>query len=123
MSKILLIEDEDIFVDMFGDSLKKAGFEVSAAKNGAWGVKEALNNNFDLVIVDMVMPAMSGEEVVEKLKADDKTKNIPIIVISASVSLATQRRVEGAGIAAFFVKTQIIPSDLTRKVKELLRID
>jgi CheY-like chemotaxis protein len=123
MSKILLIEDEDVFVDMFGDSLRKAGFEVSVAKNGAWGVAEALNNNFDLVIVDMVMPAMSGEEVIKKLKTNDKTKNVPIVVISASVSVEMQRRVEKAGIAAFFVKTQIIPSDLTKKVKELLGIN
>ena len=105
---------------MFGGKLKQDGFEVVSAKNGAWGVKEALAKDFDLLIIDMVMPAMNGEEVVVKLKLEEKTKNIPIIVLSASVDEETQKRVEEMGVGAFFVKTRITPSDLAQKVKELL---
>ena len=120
MAKILLIEDEEIFVEMFSESLGRAGFEVVAATNGAWGIKEAMKANFDLFIIDMVMPAMNGEEVVAKLKDDEKTKNIPIIVLSASVDDQTRKRVENMGVSAFFVKTQLTPSDLSRKISELL---
>jgi adenylate cyclase len=118
--RVLIIEDQEVFIEMFGGKLKQDGFLVTSAKNGAWGVKEALAKDFDLLIIDMVMPAMSGEEVVTKLKVEEKTKNIPIIVLSASVDEETQKRVEEMGVEAFFVKTRITPSDLSQKAKELL---
>jgi CheY-like chemotaxis protein len=118
--KILMIEDEEIFIEMFGEKLKQEGYAVSFARNGAWGVKDALNGKFDIFIVDMVMPAMGGEEMVTKLKMEDGTKNTPIIVLSASVEDDTAKRVEAMGISAFFVKTQVTPSDLAKKVEELI---
>jgi len=119
--KILLIEDEEVFVEIFGRRLEAAGYEVVAALNGAWGIKEAVAQKFDLIILDMIMPAMSGLEVVEKLKADDKTKEIPIVVFSASVDADTQRQVERMGITAFFLKTQLTPSELVKKIDKILR--
>jgi len=119
--KILLIEDEEIFIEMFGDKLKQDGFEVSFARNGAWGVKEAMNDNFDLFVIDMIMPAMAGEEVVAKLKMEDKTKDIPIVILSASVENEVIKRVEAMGTQAFYVKTQITPTELSEKVQELLK--
>ncbi|MFA4817479.1 MAG: response regulator [Parcubacteria group bacterium] len=119
--KILMIEDEDIFIEMFGEKLKQEGYAVSFARNGAWGVKDALVGKFDLFIIDMVMPAMSGEEMIAKLKMEDSTKNIPIIVLSASVEDETAKRVEAMGTSAYFVKTQVTPSDLVKKVDELLK--
>ncbi len=118
--KILMIEDGEIFIEMFGDRLKQAGYEVEFANNGAWGIKEALSNDFDLFIIDMLMPAMTGEEMITKLKLDDKTKNIPIIVLSASVDHETQKRVETMGISAFYLKTHITPSELVKKAAEIL---
>ncbi|MCX6761595.1 MAG: response regulator [Candidatus Moranbacteria bacterium] len=119
--KILIIEDQQIFIEMFGDKLKQDGFQVTSAKNGAWGIKEALSKDFDLLVIDMVMPAMNGEEIVAKLKMEEKTKNLPIIIISASVDEETQKRVEQMGIEAFFIKTRITPSDLSRKIQEILK--
>ena len=119
--KILLVEDEEIFIEMFGDRLKQEGYEIESARNGAWGIKEALKNNFDLFIIDMVMPAMTGEEMIARLKLEDKTKNVPIIVLSASVDCETQKRIEGMGINEFLIKTHITPSDLAEKVAEILK--
>lgn len=118
--KILFIEDEKIFIELFGDKLKQDGYELTFAQNGAWGVKEALEGNFDLFVMDMMMPAMGGEEMITKLKTEEKTKNIPIIVLSASVDHETQKRVEDMGISAFYVKTHITPGELSTKVGELL---
>ncbi|MFA5961571.1 MAG: response regulator [Parcubacteria group bacterium] len=118
--KILIIEDQQVFIDMFGGKLKQDGFQVSVAMNGAWGIKEALENDFDLLVIDMVMPAMNGEEIVAKLKIEEKTKNLPIIVLSASVDEEAQKRVEQMGIVVFFIKTHITPSDLSRKITEIL---
>lgn len=121
--KILFIEDEEIFIELFGDRLKRDGHEMVFARNGAWGIKEAMEEDFDLYIMDMMMPAMGGEEMLTKLKAEEKTKNVPVIVISASVDEETQKRVEGMGINAFYVKTHITPSELSKKVGELFGIN
>jgi DNA-binding response OmpR family regulator len=119
--RILLIEDEEVFVELFGKKLRDDGYEVESAKNGAWGFKEAEAKDFDLIITDLVMPAMTGSEIVAKLKLSEKTKNIPIIVLSASVPEEEAKEIEDMGIEAFFLKTKINPSDLSRKVDEILK--
>ena len=118
--KFLMIEDGEVFIEVFGDRLKQEGYEMEFARNGAWGLKEAINKDFDLFIIDMLMPAMHGEEMITKLKMDDKNKNKPIIVLSASVDHKTQRRVEAMGISAFYVKTHVTPSELVEEVKKLI---
>jgi two-component system cell cycle response regulator len=120
-ARILMIEDEDIFIEMFGNKLKEAGYAVDSAQNGAWGVKEAMEGNYDLFIIDMIMPAMTGEEMINRLKLDDKTKNVPIIMLSASIDEADAGEVMKLGIQAFLKKTQITPTDLVKKVAEVLK--
>lgn len=119
--KILLIEDEEVFLEMFGKKMEDDGYELTYAKNGAWGMKKASEENFDLIITDMVMPAMNGLEIVQQLKQEERTKNIPIIVISASVSDQDEKAVRELGVNDFLLKTRIVPSDLSRKVGELLK--
>jgi len=118
--KILMIEDEDVFIDIFGGKLQQDGFDVTFAKNGAWGIEELMKNKYDLLIVDMMMPVMSGEEIVAKLKLEDETKNLPIIILSASVDEEIKQKVEAMGVTAFFIKTHITPAELSQKVSEIL---
>lgn len=119
--RILLIEDEEVFIDLFGKKLRDEGYKVEIAKNGAWGMKEALAKHFDLIILDVVMPAMSGSEIIERLKLEEKTKNIPIIVLSASAADEELAKIKKMGVTDCFMKTQIIPSDLAKKVGEILK--
>lgn len=118
--RILMIEDEDVFIEMFGGKLEQDGFAVTFARNGAWGFKEALRGNFDLFIIDMMMPAMSGEEIVAKIKMEETLKNTPIIMLSASVDKIAEKEIKKLNIEDFFLKTQITPSELAKKVAEIL---
>ncbi|NTW27143.1 MAG: response regulator [Candidatus Moranbacteria bacterium] len=118
--KILFIEDEEIFLEMFGGKLENEGYCVEYAKNGVWGSKLATEKDFDLIITDMVMPAMGGEEIVRRLKLDDRTKNLPIIVLSASLIEEDIQPVRELGVTDFFEKTHLVPSDLARRVGEIL---
>jgi len=118
--KILFIEDEEIFVDLFGQKLESEGYLLKYAKNGAEGVKEAMDGDFDLIIMDMVVPGMGGKEIMERLKMEDETKNIPIVVLSASVSDEDLEEVKKMGIVDAFVKTRITPDDLVKKIDKAL---
>jgi CheY-like chemotaxis protein len=80
----------------------------------------AAENKYDLFITDMVMPAMGGDEIVRRIKLDEKTKDIPIIVLSASISDEDAKAIKEMDISDFYEKTKIIPSDLSRKVAKLL---
>lgn len=118
--RILFIEDEEIFLDMFGKKLEDEGYEMEYAKNGVLGNKMASENKYDLIITDIVMPAMDGGEIIRRLKLDDKTKDTPVIVLTASTSDDDIQPVRDLGISDFFEKTHVVPSDLARRVSEIL---
>lgn len=118
--KILMMEDEEIFREMFGEKLKSDGYYVDFAANGAEGVKKAVSGNYSLFIIDTIMPNLSGEEIVAKLKREEATKNIPIIILSVSADDALERSMRDGGVNGFYVKTQLIPSELSERVKEFL---
>ena len=119
--RVLIIEDEDIFIEMFGDKLKQEGFEVVPAKNGRWGLKEAEKGGFDCILLDMMMPAMNGYEAIQELRANVNTKNIPIIILSNSALDSEVKKAMDLGADAFHVKTQITPGEVAEEVKELIK--
>lgn len=119
--KILLIEDEDVFAEMFGKRLEDEGYAVTVIKNGNLGLKEAIAGSYDLVITDMVVPAMTGDEIIAGLKREDKTRNTPVIVISASMEDEELGKVKDLGVEDYYIKTRITPSDLAKRVGEILK--
>lgn len=119
--KVLVIEDEDIFIQMFGDKLKQEGFDVVSAKNGKWGLKEAEKGGFDCILIDMMMPAMNGYEAIRELRASEKTKSTPIIILSNSALDSEVSKALELGASEYYVKTQITPGEVADKVKELIK--
>ena len=101
--------------------LKDAGFDARYVTSGPEAVKEVENVEYSLVFMDMVMPAMTGEEMVKRLKLEDKTKNIPIIMLSATLGEAEMKKVKDLGVGEFYEKTRIVPSELSKRVSEILK--
>ena len=80
---ILCIEDEQEMIDLIRLILSRRGFDVRGANNGEEGLKIIHQEHPDLVLVDLMMPDMDGWEVYQHMKADETTKNIPVIVVTA----------------------------------------
>lgn len=120
--KILMIEDEDVFIDMYGGKLKQEGFAVDAAKTGEEGIRMAQEGHYDAAIVDMIIPGMTGADVIEKLKADNRTKDLPIVAYSASEVGDVVDRAASFGVKVIS-KIRIIPSELALKVCEACGIE
>ncbi len=118
--KVLLIEDEEVIIEMYKIRLEKAVYEVQVARNGAWGLKVACQEKFDLIIMDMVMPAMNGYEMLEKIKKNKVCKNKPIIVLSNSAQDNDIDKAKKLGATSFFLKSSITPAKLVKEVKNLL---
>ena len=80
MSRILIIEDETSIAELERDYLELSDFEVELEEDGVRGLNRALNEDFDLMILDLMLPGMDGFEICKKFR---ETKNTPIIIISA----------------------------------------
>lgn len=115
--KILFIEDEQVFIDMFSKRLRDEGYEVVTEQNGQDGLEAASKGQFDLIISDIIMPGMFGHEMIEKLRESEHGRNIPIFLLSASVEESQFEELIKSGIAhKVFMKTQMTPSKLTQEV-------
>lgn len=118
---ILLIEDEEAIIEMYKLRLKKGGFRVEIAKNGAWGIKRAKQKKFDVIIMDMMMPAMNGYKAIKELKIDEKTKDVPIIVLSNSAQDKDVERAKEFGAASYLLKSGITPARLVKEIEKALK--
>ncbi|MCG2634044.1 MAG: response regulator [Gammaproteobacteria bacterium] len=110
MSQILLVEDNEMNRDMLSRRLKRKGYEVEIAVDGRQGVEMARNLMPDLVLMDMSLPIMDGWEATRTLKADDSTKQIPVIALTAHAMVEDRDKAFAAGCDDYDTK----PVDLTR---------
>ena len=113
MSKILIVEDEESIADLEKDYLELSGFEVEVANDGQTGLEKALSGDFDLVILDLMLPGVDGFEICRKVRAE---KNTPIIMVSAKKDDIDKIRGLGLGADDYMTKP-FSPSELVARVK------
>ncbi|MDO8259976.1 MAG: response regulator [Candidatus Magasanikbacteria bacterium] len=121
--KILLIEDEEVIAEMYEMRLNKAGFSVTLAGNGAWGLKLARKEKFDVIVMDMTMPAMNGCDMLKHIKKDSLNHEIPIIVLSNSAQDKDIEETIKCGASNYLLKSQITPVRLISEIKKVLNIN
>lgn len=120
--RVLIIENEPAIIDMYKLRLEKEGCTVAVAQNGAWGLKIAKQQPVDIILMDMVMPAMDGLSAIKALKADPNTAETPIVVFSNSAQEQDMKKAVKAGAEAYYIKSDITPATLINKVKEFCKI-
>lgn len=113
MSKILIIEDEEAIADLEKDYLELSGFEVKIAADGVEGEKLALDEDFDLIVLDLMLPGKDGFEV---CKAVREKKDVPILMVSAKKDDIDKIRGLGLGADDYMTKP-FSPSELVARVK------
>ena len=113
MSKILIIEDETAIADLERDYLELSGFEVQIENSGDRGLVRALEEEFDLIILDLMLPGLDGFEICRKIR---EQKNLPIIMVSAKKDDIDKIRGLGLGADDYMTKP-FSPSELVARVK------
>ena len=113
MSKILIIEDEEAIADLEKDYLELSGFEVEIANRGDVGLEKALNEDYDLIILDLMLPEVDGFDICRQVRQE---KNIPIIMVSAKKDDIAKIRGLGLGADDYMTKP-FSPSELVARVK------
>ncbi|MCI8585800.1 MAG: response regulator transcription factor [Lachnospiraceae bacterium] len=113
MSKILIIEDEEAIADLEKDYLELSGFKVEIEDRGDTGLTRALKEEFDLIILDLMLPGVDGFEICKKIREE---KNIPVIMVSAKKDDIDKIRGLGLGADDYMTKP-FSPSELVARVK------
>ncbi|MDO8260735.1 MAG: response regulator [Candidatus Magasanikbacteria bacterium] len=118
--KILLIEDDPFLLSMYSTKFEIEGYCVACAEDGAKGLKMASIENPHIILLDIMMPKMNGFEVLEGLKKQDKTKTIPVILLT---NLNQKNEIERGlelGANDYLIKAHFMPSEVVEKIKEVL---
>lgn len=119
MTRVLVADDEPHIRKLVSFTLGNRGYEVVEACDGGEAFERACDVDPDIVLLDVMMPVMTGYEVLEKLKADDRTKGIPVVMLSAK-SQQTEVQAGLARGAQEYICKPFTPKDLVQRVAEIL---
>ncbi len=120
VKQILCIEDEPEMIDLIRLILERRGFDVQGAAGGTEGIKKIRETRPDLVLLDLMMPDLDGWEVYQQMKADDATRDIPVIVVTAKAQSID--KVLGLHIAKVddYIAKPFSPQELLASVEKVL---
>lgn len=122
MKRILFIEDEKALQKTLTKMLQVSGFDVINAYDGEEGLALAQKEAPDLILLDVILPKLNGRDVLERLKAGETTKDIPVIVLTNLESAEEVEYAIGHGATTYLVKANYELNDIVGKVKEALSL-
>jgi DNA-binding response OmpR family regulator len=118
--KILLVEDDDFLVQMYATKLELENYTVIMATDGAKGLKLALKEKPDLVLLDLNLPIMDGFQVLEELKKNPDTKAIPVLVLTNYGQKENVDKCLNLGAEDYLIKAHFVPSEVVARIKKIL---
>ncbi|MEK9182406.1 MAG: response regulator [Patescibacteria group bacterium] len=121
MSKILIIEDDNFLLSLIVEKFIQLGFDAEAASDGEEGLNKILNNKYDLVLLDMILPKMDGFKVLENVKKNQTLKDLPIVVTSNLYDKNDIDRAVSLGAADYIIKAYNSPENIVDRVRAFLQ--
>ncbi|MBI2462787.1 MAG: response regulator [Candidatus Spechtbacteria bacterium] len=118
--KILFVEDDPALQNALKEAISKEGYDIIQAFDGQEGLDRAKENKPDLILLDLILPKKDGFAVLESLKADDGTKDIPVVVLTNLEGIGDVDRALSMGATTYLVKVQYELNEIVEKVKEIL---
>lgn len=119
---MLIVEDEIVLNKALQDFLTAEDFGVSVALDGEEGIRKAIDEVPDLILLDIVLPKKDGYEVIKELKENDKTKNIPIVLLTNLGSISDVEKALELGATTYLVKADYKLEEVAKKIKSILKI-
>lgn len=119
-AKIAIVEDDIVISQMYRMKFESAGFEVQTAENGKLGVELCEKMRPDMILLDLRMPEMDGEEALKRIRATDWGKRIPVIILTNLGEEEAPDSLKTLGIHSYIVKAELTPSQVTERVKQAL---
>lgn len=123
MKKILLVEDDDALANVYLMRLQAEGFAVQRVANGEDALAAARDYLPDLILLDAMMPKVSGFDVLDILRNTPETANVKIIMLTALSQDSDKERAQGLGVDDYLVKSQVVISDVVDRIRHHLGMD
>lgn len=117
MKKILLVEDDDNLASVYETRLQAEGFNIRRVPNGEDALAAALEYKPDLILLDVMMPKVSGFDVLDILRNTPETAKIKIIMLTALSQDTDKERAESLGVDDYLVKSQVVIADVVDRIK------
>jgi len=117
--RVLLVDDYPDAREMYSEYLQFSGFDVIEATNGMEALKSAVERAPDIILMDLSLPVMDGWEATRRLKADDRTKRIPVVALTGHALAGISEGARKAGCDAFVTKP-CLPEDLVKEIRKIL---
>ena len=118
--KILLVEDDTALASVYRSRLELEGFDVCEANNGEDALSLAVSEHPDLILLDVMMPKISGFDVLDILRNTPETTNIRVIMLTALSQPKDKERAEQLGVDDYLVKSQVVIGDVVERVRNHL---
>ncbi|MFA5725653.1 MAG: response regulator [Candidatus Omnitrophota bacterium] len=120
MAKILIVDDDEKMRWLYQDILSSEGFDVLTAGNGEDGLKLAIENKPDLILLDVMMPHKKGSEMSEDLLDNNRTKDIPVIYLTSIITEEEVKAQQGKVSGRFIISKSSNRAELVRRINEVL---
>lgn len=120
--KILLVEDDDALASVYQTRLQAEGFDIRRVPNGEDALASALEYKPDLILLDVMMPKISGFDVLDILRNTPDTANVKVIMLTALSQESDKERAKSLGVNDYLVKSQVVIADVVDRVKFHLHI-
>jgi two-component system cell cycle response regulator DivK len=117
--RVLLVDDYPDAREMYSEYLEFSGFDVVEAGNGMEALQRAVDTTPDIILMDLSLPVMDGWEATRRLKADQRTKAIPVVALTGHALAGISEGAKQAGCDAFVTKP-CLPEDLVREIRRIL---
>ncbi len=114
---ILIVEDDPVLSKMYSEKFKFEGFNVHTALNGQDGLNMALVEKIDMILLDLMLPRLSGAELLTKLRQDAKGKNIKVIALTNLAEAEEKNKIMSLGALEYLIKAMQTPEEVVNKVK------
>jgi two-component system phosphate regulon response regulator PhoB len=121
--KILLVEDDDRLANVYETRLQSEGFTTKRVANGEEALAMALQVKPDLILLDVLMPKVSGFDVLDILRNTPETANIKIIMLTALSQESDRQRAVSLGVDDYLIKSQVVIADVVDRVKKQLNLN
>lgn len=118
MKKILLVDDEQVILDMYKSCLEQ--YQVETAKDGSEALEKAAKLKPDLIYLDIIMPQINGLDVLERLKKNSLTDEIPIVLLTNLPKEASADKAKALGAIDYLVKAEIEPEMLVKETEKII---
>lgn len=122
MTKIAIIEDDAVINQMYRMKFEADGFEVQVADNGKAGIELVKAFQPDIILLDLQMPEMTGDEALKYIRSQDWGKTVPVIILTNLGIEESPKELKDLNIHSYIVKAELTPSQVVARVKEALSI-